>query len=129
MWSKPNFVPKWANTGSIITVKHNCLFRDCNDTEKLIVPKFTSVEVIEIVIGIKATSTTTLLLYPKHYSTIYKQLNPMHPCTSCGIMPKQRMRFSRYSSNATLVSKILTDLSGDEDPVSIRKYDYVCSTC
>ena len=130
MWGNPEYIPKWKSSDrSFAIVKYKCLFSDCQEIDKLISPKFDTVQNMELAIGAQSTADSPLLLCPKHYTTLYRQLHATQSCVSCGIRPKQGTSFTRHSPNATLINSILSELNFDESAVHIQENDYVYNTC
>ena len=122
-----DFIRKWKSRDKVNTnMKHRCLFSDCQETDKLIAPRF---DTVELEIGVQSTPENPLLLCPKHYTALHHTLNAIQPCASCGITPKQGTNFTRHSPNASQINKIMGELNSDRNFVHREEDDYVCNTC
>ena len=83
--------------------------------------KCDSIESLEGTIGVNWTSETHLLLCPKHYVVLYRQLNTVQACVTCGVMPKQKESHSQRESeknrftisdhaDSSIETEIVTDM-------------------
>ena len=127
MWGNPTFIPKRKSSDAAIANTRKCLFSDCQERDRLVFPKFDSAHNLEAEIGVQSTPEKPLLVCPKHYSALYRQLHGSEPCACCGIKPKQRKCFTRHSPNAAIINDILSETNLDGN--RIRDSDYVCNTC
>ena len=126
MWNNPTFIPKWKSSDAAFANTHKCLFPDCQERERLVFPKFDSAHSLEEEIGVQSSPDNPLLVCPKHYSALYRQLHGSEPCACCGIKPKRGKCFTRHSPNAAIINDILSEtLDGNR----IRDSDYICNTC
>ena len=78
MWNNPTFIPKWKSSDAAVANTHKCLFPDCQERERLVFPKFDSAHSLEEEIGVQSSPDNPLLVCPKHYSALYRQLNHVH---------------------------------------------------
>ena len=54
MWENPQYIPKWKTPGnSSENTEYTCIFPECQEINKLISPKFDTVENIERAVGLK----------------------------------------------------------------------------
>ena len=119
-----DFIPKWKSRNKVNTnMKHRCLFSDCQETDKLIAPRFDTVE--KRLVSNQLLRIHYCYICPKHYTALHCTLNAIQPCASCGITPKQGTSFMRHSPNA---SQIMGELNSDRNFVHIEEDDYVCNT-
>ena len=122
-----DYTPKWKNSHG--TLINTCIVANCQSNTKLVAPKFDTIENIEANIGVKTTPENPLLLFAKHFTAVYHQLNLARPCASCGAMPKQDTYFARHSPNASIVYESMCEATGDEKMIHIEENDHICETC
>ena len=125
--SKPNFVPKWKATSK--THIEKCINPRCNhsQSEKVIRPRFESVEKLEAVLGVQSSEDSPFMVCQGCYNYLYKMFNPPSICASCGAFPKAGTRFFRHSPDAIVVSQHLQSITGSD--VRILPTDVICNSC
>ncbi len=104
-----NYILTWKRNTVLkeLQVINKCGYQYCNITsenEKLIHPSFNSASVICRYLNISTSNFDSLLVCHKHYSTMYRVLDPVVMCASCGARSKVGTAFIRHSPNAFLVN-------------------------
>ena len=91
IWGNPYYVLKWKSDQFQVSMQQSkCIVPEYQEVHTLISPQFDS---IELVIGIKATPETPLLLCSKHYVGLHRQFK-IRSCANCGAIPKQGTCFT-----------------------------------
>lgn len=132
--SQNGYIPKWKkrtkSPGSIERVLV-CTYPQCsknNNDTRLIVPSFESQDNIKSALSITEDSSLELVLCPKHYTEVHKQLMyPPPPCASCGLKPKKGTRFIRYCPDTITINQILFENTGSSQ--RLQNTDKICSHC
>ena len=127
------YVPKWKKgTEPVGRVEKSlvCSHPHCSTTSaeaRLIVPHFDSPENIKLALGIMEDNLLELVLCPRHYTEVHKQLMYPQPCASCGLKPKKGTRFVRYCPDTTAINQILFENTGSTQ--RLQNSDQICSSC
>lgn len=90
-------------------------------------PHFDSPENIKLALGIMEDNLLELVLCPRHYTEVHKQLMYPQPCASCGLKPKKGTRFVRYCPDTTAINQILFENTGSTQ--RLQNSDQICSSC
>ena len=94
---------------------------------RLIVPSFDSPENIRLALSITLDSSLELVLCPRHYTEVHKQLMYPQSCASCGLRPKKGTMFVWYCPDTTAINRILFENTGSNQ--RLKNKDQICSRC
>ena len=106
-----------------------CSHPNCSTTSaeaRLIVPHFDSPGNIKLVLGITEDNLLELVLCPRHYTEVHKQLMYPQPCASCGLKPKKGTRFVRYCPDTTAINQTLYENTGSTLRIRLNGYLVNC---
>ena len=90
-------------------------------------PSFESQDNIKSALSITEDSSLELILCPKHYTEVHKQLMYPPPCASCGLRPKKGTRFIRYCPDTITINQLLFENTGSSQ--RLQNTDQICLRC
>ena len=123
------YIPKWKRTLREIQFVKKCAYQNCNttnDNENLINPSFESTSAICGFLHTNTSNFDSLVVCHKHYTLMYRALNPITKCASCGANPKVGT-FNCHSPNASLVNAHFHGTF--ENANDIQPEDVLCYRC
>lgn len=72
-------------------------------------------------------SVSTVSLCQLHYNHLYRQLNPVFSCDSCGGYPRKGEKFNRHCPESEMINTYLASIS--DDPPHLTEQSLICAAC
>ena len=128
--SNIGYVPKWKKRTQPVGNVQVCAYPQCfttNTDQRLIVPSFDSLDNIRMALNIDGDSLECLVLCPRHYTQLHKELSCPQCCASCGMKPKKGTHFTRHCPDVQTINLLLFENTGCDQ--RLTETDQICLTC
>ena len=128
--SQPNYIPKWKQGVKSDERVLACSHPQCSTTatdDHLIVPAFTSMDTMKVALSIDTDRPEQLLLCPKHYTQLHKELACPKSCGNCGMKPKRGAQFTRHCPDTKTINLLLFENTGSDR--CLTDSDILCLNC
>ena len=127
--SHTGYIPKWKKQTQPVKNVLVCAHPQCftaNTDERLIVPSFDSLDNIKRALNIE-DSSEHLVLCPRHYTQLHRELSCAQCCASCGMKPKRGTYFTRHCRDIQTINLLLFENTGCDQ--RLTETDQICLTC